>query len=79
MIFSSGELFCNTNALIPCLASIMAPLPPTFASLIPLVKGLLLPAEVRAEFGNGLPVSEPFAIISLFSGPSGSQFGGTSS
>ena len=73
------EVPSKTKALIPCLASIYEGLPPTFASFIPFVNGLLPPTEVRAEFGNGLPVSIPFATISLFSGPSGSHLGGTSS
>ena len=53
--------------------------PPELASLIPLVIGLLAPQEIRLPLVMGVPASKPGAITSLFFGPSGSQFGGTSS
>ena len=45
---------------------------------MPLVSGLLAPTDVLAELGKGLPASNPFATISLFSELKGSHSGGTS-
>src|SRR5659263_450851 len=63
---------------MPILASACAAWPPTFDSLRPPVSGLLAPTERRPPLGAVVPPRVPGAMTSLFSGPSGSAFGGTS-
>src|SRR5437667_8320472 len=53
--------------------------PPAFASLMPLVSGLLPPIEIRPEVGADVPERTPGAITRTFSGPNGSHFGSHSS
>src|SRR5262245_26916801 len=65
-------------ALIPSLISLWPSCPPTLASLMPPVRGLLVPMETRPEVVTAVPPRRPGARISLFSGPSGSQRGDTS-
>ena len=60
------------------LAISTATVPPTLLSFMPPVKGLFAPMENREEFTREDPLKNPGAKTSLFSGPSGSHFGGTS-
>ena len=53
--------------------------PPAFASLMPLVRGLLPPIEMRPDVGADVPERTPGAITRTLSGPNGSHFGSHSS
>jgi len=83
-IFSMNALFffgfpSITTARIPSLPSFCPGRPPALDSLMPPVRGLLPPTEIRPELGAMDPASNPGATTSLLLGPRGWQRGGTSS
>ncbi len=64
----------TTIARMPSLFRSWPGFPPTLASLIPPVSGLLQPTLSRPEVGAEVPERTPGASTSRFSAPSGSHF-----
>ncbi|MBA7572458.1 hypothetical protein ES708_14238 [subsurface metagenome] len=61
----------NIIALNPIFAIESAKVPPLLLSLIPPVKGLFAPIEIRPALEIPRPARGPLLIINLFSGPKG--------